>query len=79
MKKNTKVNWILKNGDVGNGTVIADEDNTGHVPVAVHGDGEVHQLIWCAVTWLKAVEEPAPKTGENLQAPQEPARDHVEP
>ena len=75
MKKGTKVSWQVPGAaGPGNGIVIADEDNTGHVPVAVEslvGEGNPgwHPLIWCSVTWLKAIETPA----ESQPTPPQPS------
>lgn len=61
MKKGTKVKWTLASGvEGGAGTVITDEDETGHVQVRIESNwasgqkwqNEVQHVISCAVTWL---------------------------
>lgn len=61
MKKGTKVSWQVKSGDrTGTGTVIADEDESGHVQIAVesitsNGSTTTYEekyVIYCAATWL---------------------------
>lgn len=57
LKKGTAVTWTTTNGvgmlpTTGHGVTISDEDDTGHVLVAVLSDGEKHHVIWCTVTWL---------------------------
>jgi len=61
MKKGTKVSWLVDGcAKRGNGITISDEDDTGHIVVAVNSlMGEVlnyHPVINCTVTWL-TVEE----------------------
>jgi hypothetical protein len=65
MKKGMRVTWTLKNGEVGLGTAISDEDD-GHLLVAVdplppdaswakQSSKEFHPVIFCATTWLRPV------------------------
>ena len=76
MKKGTKVSWQLKDGTIGDGITIADEDD-GKIQVAVHEVGgseyEMHLVLWCNTTWLTPmVEAPpveaAPETGAATDA-----------
>lgn len=68
MKKGKKVTWKIDAGTyspVGNGVTLSDEED-GHVIVAVNVLGSeqaplgYHPVIYCAVTWLTVVPEPAP-------------------
>jgi hypothetical protein len=54
MEKGMLVTWTTKTGAKGNGRVLTNTED-GHVMVAVDSDGELHPVIYCAVTWLKEV------------------------
>lgn len=57
IKKGMKVGWTLDNEATGWGYAICDEFD-GHCLIAVHSDGPLHHVIYCASTWLEQLEAP---------------------